>query len=177
MRYGILALLLFVAVTPAEHRVFAPSPTAAPAFQTDEFASDSLWAYRNRFAQSATNMAVRMKAVLPAAANETSKEYSYLDKVNDTLLEAALLLTWTSDIMRMQGEMCEPARSQYDAVVLDRLQRTRDTLATLQPILHDHVQSSDREISKEVLARNDDMQAAQQALDSIIDRWDAAENQ
>src|SRR5262245_31568561 len=100
MRYGILAFLLYVAVTPGDRPVGVPQ-TAPTAFQTDEVASDSLWAYRNRFAQSATNMAVRMKAALPASA--TSKEYSYLDKINDTLLEAALLLTWTSDIMRMQG--------------------------------------------------------------------------
>lgn len=121
-------------------------------------------------------MTQRMKAI-PASAVASSTEYVYLEQVNDALLQASLLLTWSSDIMRMQQEMCEPGRSRYEDVVLDRLQRTRDTLTALPSLLTANSHTSDQQIKQEILARNNDMHAAQQALDSIIDRWDAAENQ
>jgi len=115
-------------------------------------------------------MTQRMKAMAPASPTAESKEYSYLEKVNDALLQASLLLTWSSDIMRMQQEMCEPGRSRYDGVVVDRLQRTRDTLTTLPSLLAANSQTSDQETKREIVARNDDVRAARQALDSILER-------
>jgi len=118
-----------------------------------------------------------MKAMAPASATAASKEYSYLEKVNDALLQASLLLTWSSDIMRMQQEMCEPGRSRYDGVVVDRLQRTRDTLTTLPSLLAANSQTSDQETKREILARNDDVRAARQALDSILERRESVTSQ
>ena len=173
MRYAVLALLLYVSVTrgadPGTSGSVAPA-LSAKTFQTDEAAADSLWAYRNRFARSASHMTQRLKSMTPASATAGSKEYSYLEKVNDALLQASLLLTWSSDIMRMQQEMCEPGRSRYDGVVVDRLQRTRDTLTTLPSLLAANSQTSDQETKREILARNDDVRAARQALDSILER-------
>ena len=179
MRY-IVALLLYVSVTPGSDRGAAgsvPASVSPHAFPTDEAASDSLWAYRNRFAQSASHMTQRMKAVAPASANVSSQEYVYLSKINDALLQASLLLTWTSDLMRMQDVMCEPGRSQYGVVVLDRLQRTHDTLVVLESTLVDDARQTKREIKDEIVARNTDMRAAQRALDSIVGRWTADESQ
>jgi hypothetical protein len=169
-----------VAVTPGADRGTVesiPARVSPRAFQTDEAASDSLWAYRNRFAQSATRMTQRMKAVSASSATVSHEEYAYLEKINDALLQASLLLTWTSDLMRMQDAMCEPGRSQYEVVVLDRLQRTHDTLTVLQPMLVTDAHQNDQQATKEILARNDDMRAAQRALDSIVGRWTAAESQ
>jgi hypothetical protein len=159
-----------VSVTPgADHGTAESVPVSVGprVFQTDEAASDSLWAYRNRFAQSASHMTQRMKA-MPQA------EYAYLEKINDALLQASLLLTWTSDLMRMQDAMCEPSRSQYEVVVLDRLHRTHDTLTVLQPILMADAHQNDQQTTKEILARNNDMHAARAALDSILGRWEAS---
>lgn len=177
MRY-IVALLLYVSVTPGSDRGVpesVPASVSPHAFPTDEAASDSLWAYRNRFAQSATNMTQRMKTIAPASVS--GSEYVYLEKVNGALLQASLLLTWTSDLMRMQGAMCEPGRSQYEVVVLDRLQRTHDTLVVLESTLVGDARQTDREIKDEIVARNTDMRAAQRALDSIVGRWTAVESQ
>jgi len=174
MRYGIFALILIMSVTPKTDPGAVESVTpSARAFQTDEAASDSLWAYRNRFAQSATHMTQRMKAVAPASANVSSQEYAFLEKINDALLQASLLLTWTSDLMRMQDAMCEPGRSQYEVVVLDRLQRTHDTLTVLESTLVGDARQIGQETTSEIHARNSDMRAARAALDSIVGRWEA----
>lgn len=122
-------------------------------------------------------MTQRMKAVSASSATVSHEEYAYLEKINDALLQASLLLTWTADLMRMQDAMCEPGRSQYEVVVLDRLQRTHDTLTVLQPMLVTDAHQNDQQATKEILARNDDMRAAQRALDSIVGRWTAAESQ
>jgi hypothetical protein len=161
MRYLLIALVLFVSVEPMDH---------ARRFETDDAAADSLWAYRDRFAASATNMALKMGAMSRAAADQPSVEYRYLDKANDTFLKASLLLTWDCDIMRMQRAMCEPERSQYESIVMDRLQRTRSTLSTLQSLLIADVNRADRETKTEILARNQDIDAAENAIDSILQR-------
>jgi hypothetical protein len=161
MRYILLSMLFFVSVEPVDR---------AHVFATDDAASDSLWAYRNRFAQSATHMAAKMKKLAPAAATPPSNEYQYLDKANGTFLNASLLLTWDCDIMRMQRDMCEPERSQYEAIVMDRLQRTRSTLTTLQSLLVAELHRADQQTMTEILARNDDIDAAENALDFILAR-------
>jgi hypothetical protein len=150
-----------------------PSLAGAATFPTDEAAQDSLSVYRNRFAASARQMSQRMKAMPATAATTASKEYAFLDKANDTLLQTSLLLTWMGDIMRMQGEMCEPGRGRYETVVLDRLRRTRDTLPNLQSLLMSGARPVDEQTRMELFARNQDMNAAEAALDAILERWAA----
>ena len=151
-----------------------PSLARAATFPTDEAAQDSLSAYRNRFAASAQQMTRKMKSMPATAATPASKEYSYLDKANDTLLQTSLLLTWMGDIMRMQEEMCEPGRGRYDVVVMDRLRRTRDTLPNLQSLLMSGARPMDEHTRMEIFARNQDMNAAEAALDAILERRMAA---
>ena len=111
---------------------------------------------------------------MPAtAATSASKEYAYLDKANDTLLQTSLLLTWMGDIMRMQEEMCEPGRGRYEVIVLDRLRRTRDTLPNLQSLLMSGARPMDEQTRIEIFARTQDMNAAEAALDAILERWTA----
>src|SRR5678809_1151368 len=66
MRYAVLALLLYVSVTrgadPGTAGSVAPA-LSAKTFQTDEAAADSLWAYRNRFARSASHVTQRLSLI------------------------------------------------------------------------------------------------------------------
>jgi hypothetical protein len=157
-----LALLFCVSIAPSAGNMSTG---------TSDAASDSLWAYRNRLAASATNLSVKMKAMVLAQAKSPSKEYRYMDKANDALLEASWLLAWTCDIVHMQREMCEPKRSQYVGVVVDRVQRTRDTLSALHTLLMDDAAPGDQKTMFEILARNRDMAAATRTLDSMLERF------
>ena len=157
----ILALILCASVA-------APSSPGATA--TSDASSDSLWAYRDRFAASATHVSVRMHGMSPVTTTEPSREYTYLEKAHDALIEASWLLTWTCDIVHMQREMCEPQRAQYKPVVTDRMRRTRDTLVALQSLLTNNAHPGDQETMIEILARNRDLNAAARALDSMLER-------
>jgi hypothetical protein len=148
--------------------LITPGSAAAVTVVTDDAASDSLWVYRDRFAASATHMTWKMKSMVPAATSAPSKEFSCLDKANDNLLKASLLLSWACDIMHMQSDMCEPARAEYEGMVLDRLRRTRDTLPALRSLLLADAHPGDKETAMEIKARCDDMDAAGRALDSIL---------
>ena len=162
MRQSTLALVFCI--------LSAPGSAAAVTCVTDDAASDSLWVYRDRFAASAAHMTWKMKSMVPAATSVPSKEYSYLDKANDNLLKASLLLSWACDIMHMQRDMCEPERAQYEGIVLDRLRRTRDTLPAFRSLLLTDAHPGDKETAMEIQARCDDMDAASRALDSILER-------
>ena len=161
MRQSALVFVFCVLVTPGT--------AVAVTCVTADAASDSLWAYRDRLAESATHMTFKMKSMIPAATSAPSKESSYLDKANDNMLKASLLLSWACDIMHMQSDMCEPEQIRYEGMVLDRLRRTRDTLPALRSLLVVDAHPCDKETAMEIKARCDDMDAAGRALDSILE--------
>jgi hypothetical protein len=161
MRQSALAFVFCVLI--------APGTATAVTSVTEDSPGDSLWAYRDRLAASATHMTVKMKSMPASATSVPSKEFSYLDKANDNMLKASLLLSWACDIMHMQSDMCEPEQIRYEGMVLDRLRRTRETLPALRSLLLADPHPCDRDTAMEIQARCDDMDAAGRALDSILD--------